>query len=222
MSIRVNELNWYNKNVLRSFDNWSTLVNAYVVGGALHIRAGGYAGVSLSSDYYNGLNASKYRRVSIEVEGAVNDQYNYKNMIDVVVLCKYKSDDGAASVEGYYSLAVTQLNRDRAKVISMESSDLESCTVLVVNRTDQEVAIASCEMFRSQDVNSSQVGESIGFGITLNKVVAYLDGCEVYYDGVEAPDKLWWQEDEEGNFSGINVNNERLIKFTRKNEILLD
>lgn len=222
MSIRINDLNWYNKNVLRSFNNWSTLVNASVVGGALHIMAGGYAGVSLSSDYYNGLNASKYRRVSIVVEGAVNDQYNYKNMIDVVVLCKYKSDNGAASVEGYYSLSVTQLNRDRDKVISMESSDLESCTVLIVNRTDQEVVITSCEMFRSQDVNSSQVGESIGFGITLNKVVAYLDGCEVYYDGVEAPDKLWWQEDEEGNFSGINVNNERLIKFTRKNEILLD
>ena len=73
MSIRVNELNWYNKNVLRSFDNWSTLVNAYVAGGALHIRAGGYAGVSLSSDYYNGLNAYKYRRVNIEVEGNVND-----------------------------------------------------------------------------------------------------------------------------------------------------
>ena len=77
-------------------------------------------------------------------------------------------------------------------------------------------------MKRSQDISSSQVGESIGWGIALSKVVGYLDGCEVYYDGEETPTKMWWQEDDKGVFNGVNVNNERLIKFEKKNEILLD
>lgn len=222
MGVLVNELNWYNKNVLRSFNNWSILVNSTVGEDGITIGSGGYCGVDLSSDYYNGLNASKYRKVNINVEGNITDEYNYRNYVDIVVRCKYKSEGSEYSVEGYYSLSVTQLNRYKDKIISMEDSDLESCTVLVINRSSADIKLTSCSMYRSQDINSSQVGESIGFGITLSKVVAYLDGCEIYYDGVESPDKLWWTEDSDGNFAGINVNNERLVKFERKNEILLD
>ena len=108
------------------------------------------------------------------------------------------------------------------RVLEMKPFDFNNLTLYVINHTTNSITLTSCSMRRSQDIASSQIGESIGWSIALNKVVAYLDGCEVYYDGEEEPIKMWWVEDEDGNFSGVNVDNERLIKFERKNEILLD
>lgn len=228
MAVVSSDLEYYNKNVLRSLPNWNILSNATIVGDYININSGGTAGVDLSNDYYNGMKASKYRQVSIQIQASITDSNNYQNYIEMVLKGVYKDSEGnrlvtymsvnATLIDSAYTTGILSFTR----VMTMENFDFESCTVYVQNHTSSSIQLQSCSMLRSQDINSSQIGESIGWGITLNQVIAYLDGCEIFYDGVQNPDKLWWMEDSEGNFSGINVNNERMIKFTRKNEILLD
>lgn len=228
MAVVNDNITYYNKNVLRSLDNWNILSNASVSGNYINIGSGGTAGVDLSNDYYNGLKACKYRGITVGIKANINNQNNYQNYIEVVLKCIYKDNEGNKLV-AYMSVNATLLNNIYSdgllvfsRVINMENYDLDSATLMVINHTAYDIQLQTCIMKRSQDVNSSQIGESIGWGITLNQVIAYLDGCEIFYDGVETPDKLWWMEDKDGNFNGINVNNERMIKFSRKNEILLD
>lgn len=228
MPVINDNITYYNKNVLRSLPNWNILSNASVSGDYININSGGTAGVDLSNDYFNGLKACKYRGISVKIKASFEGQNNYQNYIEVVLRCVYKDNEGnklvaymtvnATLLYSTYSSGVLTFNR----VLTMENYDLDSATLYVINHTVSSIQLQRCVMKRSQDVSSSQVGESIGWGITLNQVIAYLDGCEIYYDGVETPDKLWWMEDADGEFSGINVNNERMIKFSRKNEILLD
>lgn len=71
---------------------------------------------------------------------------------------------------------------------------------------------------------SQVVTDTYGLTIALAKVVGYTDGCRLYYDGEETPTTLQWQDDGTGVFTGVKVNpgedNEKLITFERKNQIL--
>ena len=228
MAVINDNITYYNKNILRSLPNWNILSSASVSGDYINISSGGIAGVDLSNDYFNGLKASNYRQLLISIQATVTNIFNYRDYVEVVLRGTYKSNQGQI-LKSYQSINLTLLLNNYSsgilnmvRVISMENYDLDSLTLYVINHTTDTIILRSCEMLRSQDVSGSQIGESIGWGITLNKVIAYLDGCEIFYDGVEKPDKLWWMEDNLGNFSGINVNNERMISFSRKNEILLD
>lgn len=228
MAITTSDILYYNKNILRALPYWNLLNNATVSGNFINISSGGSAGVDLSNDYFNGLLACKYRRVYMRIAVTLSRNNDYRNYVEMVLRGVYTDNEGNQQIL-YTSVNVTLQGSgysnslvDVTRVIEMENLNLESCTVYVINHTTSSIQLQTCTMLRSQDISESQVGESIGWGITLSQVVGYLDGCEIYYDGVEEPDKLWWMEDSAGNFSGINVNNERMIKFSKVNEILLD
>lgn len=228
MAVNVDSIEYYNKNVLRAVANWNILSNATVSGTTVVIGAGGAAGYDLANTYNNGLKACRYRSLNISLTMSINQQYNYEDYVEVVLKGTYKDSDGNI-LKSYQSVNITYLDSTivegtvtLSRVLTMQNYDFETLTIYVINHTSGSITLNSCTMKRSQDVSSSQIGESIGWGIALSKVVGYLDGCEVYYDGEETPTKMWWQEDEQGVFNGINVDNERLIKFERKNEILLD
>ena len=93
--------------------------------------------------------------------------------------------------------------------------------IYVFNRSDKDIVLKSCRMLRSSDVSSSQIGEAIGWSISLEKCIAYSNGCELYFTGQAAPDRLYYMEDVDGNFSGINVKRERIIKFERNSGIMI-
>lgn len=228
MAVITDNLMFYNKNVLRSLDLWDILNNTSSSSDGLIIHPGGYAGCDLSGSYYSGLNASRYRKLTVSLQTSLSENFNYQNLVEIVLKGTYVDSSGNL-LDTWYSIGCTleesTVSGDTLsfeRVVELENYDFLRCTVYVLNHTQSDVLLTQCEMLRSQDINSSQIGESIGFGVTLRSVVAYLDGCEIYYDGTDTPDKLWWMEDGDGNFSGINVNNERMISFTRKNEILLD
>lgn len=228
MAVNVDSIEYYNKNVLRAVANWNILSNATVSGTAVVIGAGGAAGYDLVNTYNNGLKACRYRSLNISLNMSINQQYNYENYVEVVLKGTYKDNDGNI-LKSHQSVNITYLEASISggvvnigRVLTMQNYNFETLTIYVINHTSGSVTLNSCTMKRSQDISGSQVGESIGWGIALSKVVGYLDGCEIYYDSEETPIKMWWQEDEQGEFNGINVDNERLIKFERKNEILLD
>lgn len=219
---------YYEKNIIRSLDNWNILNNASINNGVITIHSKGMCGIDLSNEYCNGLKASKYRRAIFVIDTNVSNENNYQNYIELLLKCIYKDSDGNR-IQEIISVNSTQLEsidteegRQYTRIIEMENFDLESCTVYVVNNSTEPIILKSCEIKRSQDISSSQVGESIGLSITLQEVAEYLDGIELYYSGVSKPDKLWWMDDENDQLCGVNVNNERMIKLSRHNTILLD
>ena len=227
MAVNEENIQYYSNNVLRAITNWNLLSNAVVSGETVVINSGGSAGYDLANTYNNGLKASSYRSLDVVIAMDINQQYNYENYVDIVLKGTYTDSDNK-KLKSYQSISVTYLKSAIAsgvvtlsRIITMPNFDYTTLTIYVVNHTTGKITLQSCSMKRSQDISGSQVGESIGWGIALNKVIGYLDGCEVYYDGEEKPLKMWWQG-EGTDFTGVNVNNERLIKFSRKNEVLLD
>lgn len=230
MAIVNDNITFYEKSCIRSLPNWTFLNSATVSGDSIVIQSGGSAGVEFSNDYFNGLKASKYRKIDAKIHSSANSSFNYKNYIEIVFIGVYK-DNAGQRLKLYQSIntpillfnyfpLVNELLVKRT--LNFENYDLDSLSVYVKNHTTHSITLEKCDIYRSQDISDSQVGESIGWGITLREVKAYTDGCEIFYDGVDDPDKLWWMEDEQGNFAGINVNNERMIKFSRTNEPLID
>ena len=228
-----NDIQFYKYEVLDGKSTWSTYRasrDPSSENNPFFIQPGGYVSVDLRSDLSNGLKASKYRKLKFDLYiDTVSDQYNYDKDIVCQFKCIYK--DGNARIKSDRYIPITKMDMgyngtryrsQREVIIDMLDYDLDSGSIKFINNTDQEITLFSISMLRSQDINSSQVGESIGWGIALNKVVGYTNGCEVFYDGTEEPIKMWWQEDSQGNFNGIDVDHERLIAFERKNEILVD
>lgn len=221
---------YYAANVIPSLQKWTLLKDATKQQGTIVIKPGGFAGVSLSSNYCNALKASNYRRIKLSAMfDYLDDAMNYRNLAELLVLGTYKNENGGQSVywlslnctkEGSEITGGTLLGMSRE--VQMGSFDFETCQIIVNNHSNVDMTLTYCAMLRSQDISSSQVGESIGWGVTLAQVIQYLDGCELFYEGSSTPDKLWWVSDNAGNFAGVNVNNERTIKFSKKNEVLLD
>lgn len=219
---------YYDKNVIRALDKWNILSGASVIGGFISVQSGGIAGIDLTNEYSNGLKASKYRRVVFVVEADISNQNNYTNYIEILIRCVYKDSDGNKLVERrsvntpQLGSTVTEAGYKYSFVLSMENYDLDSCTLYIANHSTESIVLKSCEMKRSQDISGSQVGESIGYNVTLQEVAEYLDGLELFYENISKTDKLWWMDDENDELCGINVNNERMIKLSRYNTILLD
>lgn len=220
---------YYTANTIPSLSKWNILKNATINNETITIEPGGYAGISIPSIFNLAFKASNYRRFVIGALLDIKDVMNYQNLVEFLMVVTYRNESGGVSV---YRLGLNFTKENSAitddsylkmaREIQMGSFDFETCQVMIKNNSEGNVTITECSMFRSQDISSSQVGESIGWGVTLAKVVQYLDGCELYYDGIDTPDKLWWVSDLAGNFAGVNVNNEKTIKFSKKNEVLLD
>lgn len=218
------DINFYSKSCIRNLEFWNVFTNASYneKKQEINISPNGTAGFTLSNDYYKGLNASRYRLLTVRLSGEVND---YQDSTEIVLRGSYV-DSNDVVYPFYKTVNLTALETTGAynmsRILEMENFTMQSCTILVRNKSSGIVNLSSCALYRSQDISSSQIGDSIGWGVTLAKVIQYLDGCELYYQGSSTPDKLWWVADNNGDFAGVNVNNERIITFSRVNEILVD
>lgn len=218
------DINFYSKSCIRNLEFWNVFTNASYNEKTqeINISPNGTAGFTLSNDYYKGLNASRYRLLTVRLSGEVND---YQDSTEIVLRGSYV-DSNDVVYPFYKTVNLTALETTGAynmsRILEMENFTMQSCTILVRNKSSGIVNLSSCALYRSQDISSSQIGDSIGWGVTLAKVIQYLDGCELYYQGSSTPDKLWWVADNNGDFAGVNVNNERIITFSRVNEILVD
>lgn len=227
-------LNFYKKNSIRALQNWNILSDATIVQVGedynIEIDEEGYAGTVLSSDYNNGLSASMYRLLYIKVYLTVNQDMDYQNLVDVVLRITYVTNS-AEKVYSYISVNLTTVGNtlgtdaqgdyiSMTRLIEMENYSIEDMTLIVRNNSGAQITLADLTLRRSQDISSNQVGDSIGWGIALRQADKYLDGWKLYYDGVEEPDRLYFMADENEEFIGINVNNERMIAFNRVNETL--
>lgn len=222
----TNNIQFYKKNVLRGLPNWTIFDNATVVDDSIVISGGGHAGCSLSSSYASGLNASLYRRVSIALEVDTSELSNYQNFVELVLIGTYVNSENG-KINTYKSVNIAPLKSsiisgkiETIRVIGMQNMNLMNCTVYVINHTDTAIKLTRCEMWRSQDISTSQLSENFGFAVTLKDVKDHANCAELFYDGVDDSDKLFWVTDTNDAFAGINVNNENLIRFSRDDKYI--
>lgn len=220
---------FYAANVLRALPYWGVLINAQVQGNYIVIQPGGQAGVNLSNDYFDGLMASKYRevRMSVDVTGNTQALNNYQNLLSMYVVGTYNSEseqgEGGGPLKVFTAVGFTGRGAvpmsngayQISRLLRFDGYDFQSLSVYLVNNTDYPVTIQNCMMMRSQDVSSSQIGSAIGWGMTLSEVKAFNDGCHLYFETQAEPTKLKYLQDSFGNFSGVEVNGDRVVKFSR-------
>lgn len=224
-----NKLIFYSTNVLRALKSWEILNKASISGDTLTIQSGGYAGNDLSLDIGRGLSSSLYRALKIEINLLGLAQIsNSENIVEVVIQGKlgetvheeagnYYKSVNLAPQSGKLTGNIYTANL----VLPFPNRDFTSLRVLVLNHSNDTITVNTVELYRSQDIASAQVGNSIGFGVTLAGFISYLDGFQVQYDGRQDPDSAWFMTDDEGNFNGVNWNNERIITYEHRNEALV-
>ena len=224
-----NKLNFYPTNTLRALKSWDILSNASVVGEDITINSGGYAGYDLTNDIGRGLSSSLYRalKVSINLLGLAQIS-DSDNRLEVVLQGVLEETVHEEASNWYKSVnlapqsgKVTGSTYTATIVLPFPNRNFTSLRLLVLNHTGEPITVTTVELYRSQDIASAQVGNSIGFGVTLSGFISYLDGFQVFYDGRQDPDSAWFMTDDDGNFVGVNWNNERIISYEHKDEALV-
>lgn len=219
---------YYSSNIIKGLVNWNYLTDATIANDVITISPGGIAGVDLSNAYFNGLTASKYLLVTIEMNCSVNVNYNYQNYVEVIMRGNY-IDNNKNVHNVFKQLSLTKdgsiINENHitmSRLVEMDNVNYNSLTFYVINHSQNNVTLTSAEALRSQDISNGQITSAIGLSIELDYVNSYLDGFEVGFVGSDEPLKLWWHENSQGKFDGININNERLVSYQSFDEVLLD
>lgn len=217
------------KNTLRSFNYWTPAGTTE----SLKIDAGKYASFELTDNYNSGLAAASYRKLKIKIQiqkSLLEYPLAYVNYLDLVLRGSY-TDDNDRNINIYDSINIgnsggtVEYINDNAiisftKIIDLGSFTFNDLTVYIFNRTDTSIDILKCELLKSIDVTSDQVADSLSWAVTLDKVVAYNNGCELYYTGSTKPERLYWLDDANGVFAGVDINHTRQILFNRNSSDL--
>lgn len=229
MALDYSRLNFYTPNTLRALKAWELLSGASVSGENIVINSGGYAGHSLSDNIARGLSCSLYRALRISL--TLSDPAQLSNSINSVelVLRGVLSEDTNNPAASFYksvnfapqggTLSGTKYTAQL--VLPMPNRAFTSLQAIILNHSNASVTVTAAALYRSQDIDSGQIGDAIGFGVTLAGFISYTDGFQVFYDGQETPDSAWFMTDNDGNFTGVNWNNERLITYEHRNEALV-
>lgn len=223
------KLNFYPTNTLRALKSWDIFSGASVVGDTIVVSSGGYAGYDLSNDIGRGLSVSLYRalKISISLVGLAQSS-DSDNRLEVVLQGVLEETVHEQTANYYKSVnlapqsgKVSGSTYTATIVLPFPNRNFTSLRLLVLNHTGEPITVTTVELYRSQDIASAQVGNSIGFGVTLSGFISYLDGFQIFYDGRQDPDSAWFMTDNEGNFVGVNWNNERIITYEHKDEALV-
>ena len=232
MSILLNNTKNYDVNRLPSLDTWTGSGISLTNNGIL-IAAAGEATTSLS---YSGLHSSSYRRLRIVLAGTLPIDSNLSNTNALEVILKYRylqnaTDSSGQEVSHYcylhQSVVITPLNSNLEnglwiceKVLAFPELDATDFEVTIKNRTSAAIEIYACSLKQSADTQPSQLADVIEFSTALESVDAYTDGCLIKYRGDSEPLQIQYQQDGQGNFNGVLVNDSLFIPFTRHNEPL--
>lgn len=218
---------FYNSNCLPAFASWTELSKATVASDVLTIQSGGYARVVLSG---TALSASNVLRIGFTGTCDLQDADNFTNYFNVVVE-GVTTPDSAGNTKYFRHDAVINKLRSTfdnvtkafgfAQDIESLSRDFAVLSLTIANNSDRTITFSKAALLRSQDISSAQVGGAIGFGVTLSGFISYIDGFQVTYDGKETPDSAWFMTDNDGKFTGVNWNNERIITYEHKDEALV-
>lgn len=228
MATYIEGQTFYGKEVVEPSPlKWPEKVNTEDQAPNLKINPQGLVSTQLEATYANALKASKLRLIRMGLPNiTITELNNYKNLVYLLLTISYNNGEEKQYTvvnlsEAMRSYSPTGKFLNLSQIIEMKNYDLDSCTIALINKSDQPITVNYVRVYRSQDIAASQIGEAIGWGVTLREVKAYSDGCKLYYEGSTIPDNIWYIE-KDGQFAGLNINNERIINFSRINEPLVD
>lgn len=226
---------FYNVNILKSLDKWTLGNNASLLDDKIVLGSGGNATVKLDKEYIaSSFERCKYRcvKAGIATENILSDVDSFScdgNGIEIILNFTYAVDTGS----GKKKQEVRKLLLNKLNSAYIEGNELQfefvfnstnlnldemfECTVTIKNNNTSSVTFNYVELYRSQDV--TQIGENVTWQMKIASVKAYLDGMEIQFSDASEKVKIWFMEND-GVFTGLNVNNERFIAFSRKNESL--
>lgn len=227
-------IQYYKKNVLIPIADWEAKYNCDTDAstGFITIHPGGYVSHSLSNDYYSGLKAAQFRKLTVYFEKKAPKEWNYKNFMDVQLKEIYDTGDEDEFNNIQRCIPITRLgtyNKINKKGdeffgitrhLPMSSLNLKSLTIKVTNNSDVDYLLRGVYMRRSQDINESQIASSVRFNMQLDKASFNLEGVAVYYKNSEEILKMWDITDDSGKQIGINVNNEHIILIEDLNSLM--
>lgn len=239
-SVSNDGVRFYNTNILGGLTEWDKHGTVTDDGQSVVIGAESSVSFDVSNDFMqDSLSMSELRKIVVTVDNdnsVVNEKSDFSKIAAV-------SADGSVFVrlETTYSIAAAQYVETQEFVLSdasgvydagegntemrfefiastFNTNILSQKISIINNSTTKSCTVVSCSMYRSQD--STQIGENTHTSMTVASIVAYKDGMTVQFDSRSAPIKMWWQQDDEGNFAGINVDGERMITFRKVNQSL--
>lgn len=222
----TNEISYFNNNVILGFDNWNLLNGASLVDNKIHLISGGYASITLSDQYFLGLNACYYRKLEISLSTTILEIYNYRNILEAILEGVYINNENE-EIPFRYNVSFTKLDNTigtvsyQSREIKMLGFTLKSMKLIFVNHSDYDVDLISVAMYRSQDISTDQVAGSIGYGSGLvSGFVAYNNGWLVNWANSASPMTLEWSQNENNQLNGVKINGDRFVSFSRVNESL--
>jgi hypothetical protein len=231
----INEINWLKLNTSMPLTDWTIFDRASIIDGIIEISSGGaYAGCTLDDRYGHALAPSLYRylyvglsaRLPSGLSGVVDPIFsNSQDSVEVLFVGKLAATDQEPERTWVKSVNLTALNNSVSGesnyygvfILPTPPRYFKNLTLYVRNRHNYAIIrLNTLRLLRSSDVSGSQVADSIGRGITISGMIAKDDGFYVYYQNDDTPDKAQFLEDANGDFSGINWNNERNVWFRRE------
>lgn len=238
-----NKTTYYDVNLLRATTddvNWYySGQSSMIYDGKMRLESDTYASVYLSESFISeSLIRSKKRKIiinTIDQSGVVGDRSAYScwsyeqsnniGSLSVDVTFLYRSDTTVENERVTFTCNNVSGKRDSITGVGvyefeldMSPVDLAECKFTIRNNGSNSIYITKACMYRSQDVD--QLAENVVTTMTVVGVKAYRDGMTVSFDNSAVPLKCWWLEGENGEFAGINVNNEKMISFKRVDELL--
>lgn len=233
-------LRFYNSNILKGVTEWEKDGDVTDHGSGVYIGPGASISFELTNDFMeDSLSMSEFRQIKVRVNNTndcITDDSNLNKIPPMLIagsvfirLDTTYSNDVTQYVEtqefilseasGTYKISGSKQRMDFKFIVSTFNMNILSQVITITNNSTQNTCqLSFCKMYRSQDV--TQVGENTRTSMTVTDITAYKDGLTVQFDSKSAPVRMWWQEDEDGNFSGVNIDGERMITFKRVNQSL--
>lgn len=220
----------FNVNRLVSLPYWTGQDFTLNSDSTITLAPGGYIQYSL---VYQALNSATYRLFEAEFEGTVPEVTNIANKqaVEFIMQMKYYDDNNRICFERFTipftKESSTFVSEDEQtglstytieKVVQCTEVDSQYITCIVKNNTQSDVKIKKLSLKQSQDLQASQVANSLNYQARLQSVTLYTNGMDLYYYGYDEPVVLTRSEDSQGNFNGVYVgaNNEQFIPCDRR------
>lgn len=158
------EVKFFDVNILETdFSKWE-LNNSSVSGASVTIKAGGYIKLDLTD--VTVIKACNFVELIVQASGDITEENNYKSGIDINIEEVSVASEGSVAkrrsrntVVTHYGAIVDGNKYTNTKQLDMLGSDMSRLTVKVINNTAQDLTIYTLAMFRSQDIETSQVHE---------------------------------------------------------------
>lgn len=224
---KYSDLIFYNMNLVQALNHWSVRGGESRISGSRIILApGGTAEISLDTAFVSSaLVKAKYKRIIIQTETsqAVSGNTSFVCGLNNTGVRATLTSEYNTNVQNITEKIALELNPVMASVsgyanyydfvVETPNYDLVSSSIIIENFSTSSITITAAQIFRSQD--TSQLGEGTNVTLKLTSLKAYYDGLEIGFSDSATPIKVWWLSDADGNFSGVNVNNERLVPYSK-------